>query len=420
MAQGNDLVEHLFRTEYGKILAILTKYFGPSHIQLAEDIVQDTLIAAMDHWSTGSVPDNPTGWLVQVARRKALNEVKRNKMKLEHHASGFLDVEKEVEMDDVFLHEEIEDSQLRMIFTCCHTDIQLESRIALTLKTLCGFGSREIAQALLTSEGTINKRIYRAKQFIQQKQLLFQVPQGEELLERLEGVTLTLYLLFNQGYNSSSGDSIIQKDFCLEAMRLTKLLVTQYPDNYKLKALLALMCFHVARFEARIDHQGALIVFEDQDRSKWSAALINIGMQYFHQSIQATSLSSYHIEASIAAEHCMARNFEETNWQVIHDQYELLYQLKHNPIIKLNIAIIQSKLNGIEHSLQLLEALEESGELTAYYLLPATIGIFNMEVSNFQQALQYLESTLLLHPSPQEVSYINLKIKECKKELLLL
>lgn len=418
MADSIDqTVEHLFRTEYGKVLAIITKYFGVSYIQLAEDIVQDALIAALTDWSINGTPKNPTAWLVQVAKRKAFNEIKRNKMMHEHHQTELFTKSSTIDIEDIFLNNEIEDSQLRMIFACCHSDLNLESQITLTLKTLCGFGSKEIAKSLLTTESTINKRLHRAKVTIRNSNSPFQVPQGNELLERLEAVSLTLYLLFNQGYNSSSGSSPIQKELCLEAIRLTKLLVSKFTDNNKMKALLSLMCLHTARFEARLDNKGTLVLFEDQDRSKWSIELINIGMHYLQQSLNDTFLTAYHIEARIAAEHCLSKSFENTNWQVIYEQYELLYALKPNPIIKLNLAIIQSKIKGFEESLRMLKTLVKSRELKDYYLLPATLGIFSFEVSKYKEALNYLKETLKLSPSIAEVTFIEGKIEECKKML---
>ena len=414
---NKQTVEHLFRTEYGKVLAIITKYFGVSYIELAEDIVQDALIAAMTDWSINGTPKNPTAWLVQVAKRKAFNEIKRNKMMHEHHQSELLAKSSIIDINDIFLADEIEDSRLRMIFTCCHSDLNLESQIALTLKILCGFSSKEIAKSLLTTESTVNKRLYRAKETIRNSNLPFQVPQGNELLQRLEAVSLTLYLLFNQGYNSTTGCSIIQKELCLEAIRLTKLLVSKFTDNSKMKALLSLMCLHTARFDARLDHKGTLVLFADQDRGKWNDELINIGMNYFRQALKGKFLSTYHIEARIAAEHCLSKSFEDTNWQVIYEQYELLYSLKPNPIIKLNLAIIQSKITGFEQSVSMLKALEKSNELRDYYLFPATLGIFSMENSSYKEALNYLKKTLKLSPSQTEKSYIESKIEICKKML---
>jgi len=413
--KSEQIVENLFRTEYGKLLAILTRFFGSSYIQLAEDVVQETLISALNNWSTEGIPTNPAGWLVQVAKRKALNELKRNKMMQEHHNSDFFFGKSTEDIGTVFLPNEIKDSQLRMIFTCCHASLDVKSQIALTLKTLCGFGVKEVAKALLTNESTINKRLYRAKEKIRNSQIPFNIPQGNELNEKLDTVGLTLYLLFNEGYNSSAGNSIIQKELCLEAIRLTKLLVNYFENNRKLSALLSLMCFHTARFDARIDNKGAIILFEDQDRNSWNKQLIDIGMHYLKKSIHDSVISSYHVEARIAAEHCMSESFEQTNWQVIYDQYVILEKLKSNPIILLNLAIIQSKLKGIEESLSLLEKLDEMEELKGYHLLPATQGILHMKLKNYEKAVVFLKKSLKMNPSNREIAFIENKIAECNK-----
>lgn len=413
----DQIVEHLFRAEYGKLVATLTSIFGTANIQLAEDVVQETLITALGNWGTKGIPDNPTAWLVQVAKRKALNELKRNQMVRKHHQADPIGMGGSHYGDPVFLENEIEDSQLRMIFTCCHPLLNVESQIALTLKTLCGFGVGEVARALLTTESTINKRLYRAKKSIRDSNLPFSIPQGAELEKRLKAVGLALYLLFNEGYNSTSKDSIIQKELCLEAIRLVKLLLLHFDNNQELCALLALMCFHTARFEARIDNHGAIVLFADQDRALWNKELIVIGMKYMQKSMGAKRLSAYHIEAGIAAEHCMAESFETTNWQSIYDQYKLLEKLKPNPVIALNLAVIQSQLEGIESSLRSLDKLKNDAALSHYHLLPATQGIFHMKLGNFRKAIAHLEAALRLEPSATESSLIQNRIEECKKML---
>lgn len=415
--KSQHIVEHLFRTEYGKLVSVLTRIFGTSYIQLAEDMVQETLISALNHWSTNNIPENPEGWLIQVAKRKVLNELKRNQMKERHHLENVASNFTSHEISTVFLQNEIEDNQLRMIFICCHSSLNKESQIALTLKTLCGFGVKEVSNALLTSESTINKRLYRAKEKIRKSNLTFDIPQGNELKNRLDTVCITLYLLFNEGYNSRSDNTIIKKDLCLEAIRLTKILANHFEKNKKICALLSLMCFHTARFDARIDNQGAIILFEDQDRKLWNTELISIGMHYLKQSMNDRELSSYHIEANIAAEHCLAKDFESTNWQNIYDLYELLGNFKPNAIIQLNLAIIQSKLNGIRHSLKILDQLSENKELINYHLLPATQGIFNMKIGNYQQAISFLIKAKKLKPSSTETQFITNKIVECEKLL---
>ena len=411
----NSLVEHLFRTTAGKMVAALTRLFGTSHIQLAEDIVQDTLITAINHWSTDKVPEQPEAWLWQVAKRKALNEMQRKKMILRHHQGGLAPSESyNQEIDTIFLSHEIADSQLRMIFTCCHPSLNTASQIALTLKTLCGFGVKEVARALLSTPSTINKRLYRAKQKIQQSEIPFIIPSGKDLEPRLDAVCLSLYLLFNEGYNASTGNQLIQKELCLEAMRLTKVLVDHFPEQDTLSALLALMCFHSARFDARLDDKGAIIIFEEQDRSKWNRALITEGILYLNRSTRGKKLSAYHLEAGIAAEHCLANSFAATNWASIKKQYQLLYRLKPNPVISLNLAIIESQLNGKRASLQTLSHLAETGDLANYYLLPATQGIFSFHLQEYQQAIVFLEQALPLTHSASEIAFIQQKIQECR------
>lgn len=411
--QGQELVEHLFREQYGKLVSILTGMFGSAHIELAEDVVQDTLMAAIDNWATSGVPDNPAAWLMLVAKRKAINALKRQR-NLSSAESGNLEDPALDEQEEVFLDTEIEDSQLRMIFTCCHPSLSVESQIALTLKTLCGFGVTEVANALMTTEPTVNKRLYRAKKTIRELNGPFSIPQGNHLDRRLDVVTLTLYLLFNEGYNSSSGNLIIRKELCLEAFRLTNILVSKFSKYKELSALLSLMCFHIARFDARIDDHGALVIFEDQDRSLWNKSFISHGIQYLKSSSGGDKLSAYHLEAGIGAEHCMADSFENTNWSSIHYQYQLLLTLKPNPVIELNLAIIEGQLSGELKALESLNALEASGKLKDYYLLSATKGIFLMKLNRKAAALEYLHRAKAQTRSQAERSFLEQQIGLCQ------
>lgn len=416
MDTNKGLVEHLFRNEYGKLVSVLTGYFGPAYIQLAEDIVQDTLIAALEHWGKEGVPTNPTGWLIQVAKRKGLNELKRNQMILKNQ-DRLKPYQTADENPAVFLENEIADSQLRMIFTCCHPSLNTASQTSLTLKTLCGFGVKEVASAFLVSESTIEKRLYRARNTIRESKAEFQIPSGKELKNRLENVALTLYLMFNEGYNSSTGDTVIRKDICLEAIRLGKLLVDHFPEYTKLNALIALFCFHTARFDARIDDHGAIVLFQDQDRSRWNQELIQIGMSYFKNSIGGNELSGYHIEANIAATHCLAKSFETTNWQVIYDQYMLLSKLKPNPIIRLNLAIVQSQISSPEKALELLKELESDKTLQGYALLFATQGALFVKIGRYNEAIKYFTKAGKLTSSNSEKAFIQKQLKSCKEHL---
>ena len=388
--------------------------FGPSHIELAEDVVQETLIAALEHWSTSQVPNNPAAWLMQVAKRKAINELKRHKM-FSIDELGTLQISDSDHQEDIFLDDEIADSQLRMIFTCCHPSLTVESQIALTLKTLCGFGVTEVANALMTTESTINKRLYRAKKTIRESNIPFDIPIGMEFNRRLDIVILTLYLLFNEGYNSSSGNSMIRKELCLEAFRLTHLLFVKFFEYKQLSALLSLMCFHIARFEGRLDNCGTLVIFEDQNRSLWNQEMIGRGVHYLKMSSGGNHLSAYHLEAGIAAEHCLADSFVNTNWGRIYDQYDLLYSIKPNPVIELNLAIIHGQIHGELAALDKLDDLESSQKLKNYYLLPATKGSFLKKLNRIDEALKYLNQAKTLTQSPTERLFLDRQIALCKK-----
>jgi RNA polymerase sigma factor (sigma-70 family) len=396
------LVDHLFRHEAGRMVAILTRLFGIHNLELAEDVLQDTLRQALEDWSLGAVPDNPQGWLMIVAKRKAINAIRRER--LQRSFATDMDVLLKSEwtaaytMDQVFLEDEVRDSQLRMIFTCCHPALPMESQLALTLKTLCGFSIAEIAAAFLTTESTVNKRLYRAKEKIRQELIQFTVPAGQSLLTRLDAVLLVIYLLFNEGYNSSGNNPVIRQDLCLEAIRLAMLLTEKPVTNAHLPvyALLALMCLHSARFEARIDNDNSLIVLEEQDRGLWNQQLISQGLQFLSQSAGGDSVTAWHLEAAIAAEHCISPDFESTNWNKIYDYYIALERLKPSSVIKLNLAIVTAKKNGPRAAIDLLHELEKHRALESYYPLYAALGEFYRQAGQVSEAHVYFQRALSL------------------------
>ena len=414
----DTLVDHLFRNEAGRITALLVRIFGLKQIEIAEDIVQETLIDALNQWSVGEIPANPSGWLLQVAKHKTINLLKReqrvhayeHRQRAERRVAGS-------SWDDLFREERIADSQLRMIFVCCHPALPAESQIALALKTLCGFSVPEIAHALLTTVSNINKRLYRAKQKFRTEKIAFDLPPTDQLTDRLEGVYLALYLLFNEGYNASHHDKLIREDVCVEAIRLAALVADCYPDQPSIYALLALMYLHGARFDARLDKKGGIVIFEDQDRSQWDRDMIRTGLHYLQKSASGHELSAYHLEAGIAAEHCLAGSIETTDWHSIYRQYQLLYAKKPGPVVALNMAIISSKIEGIDKSIEKLIELEESGTLDQYYLLAATLGHFYAEKSTYENALAYYRKALVLTNSPAETRFLEAKIARCVAKL---
>ena len=417
---ARGLVDHLFRHEAGRMVAILTRLFGIHNLELAEDVLQDTLHQALKDWSLGGIPDNPAGWLMVVAKRKAINIVRRERHLRNFAAdmdgllkSGWTDC---YTMDQIFLEDEIKDSQLRMIFMCCHPALPAEAQVALTLKTLCGFSIYEIASALLTSESNINKRLYRAKEKIRTEQIDFAVPSRRDLFARLDAVLLVIYLLFNEGYNATGDHQAIRKDMCLEALRLAMLLTENpvtngYPQLY---ALLALMCFHSARFDARIDNNDCLVILEDQDRSLWNKELITQGAQFLIRSASGTAASAYHLEAAIAAEHCLSENFRETNWTKIHAYYTALERLKPSSVIRLNLAIITGKKDGAPAAIAALHELEKCRTLESYYLFYASLGEFYSQTGQKEEALGYFKQAKALAKSAATREVLDRKMGACR------
>jgi RNA polymerase sigma factor (sigma-70 family) len=401
-----QLVDHLFRHESGRMVAILTRIFGIHNLELAEDVMQDTLHQALLDWGLAGIPDNAPGWLMVVAKRKAINTIKREKFY--RSFAGDIDALLKSEytssytVDQVFLENEIKDSQLRMIFTCCHPALPAEAQVALTLKTLCGFNIMEIAAALLTTEANINKRLYRAKEKIRNDGIDFSVPAGSLLLGRLDAVLLVIYLLFNEGYNSAGDNPAIRKDLCLDALRLGMLLdehplTSGYPP---LSALLGLLCLHSARFDARMDTNNSLVILEDQDRNCWDKELIDRGIHFLTRSATGGALTAYHLEAAIAAEHCMAPDFASTNWQRIHEYYCALERLKPSSVIRLNLAIATGKKDGPQAAIALLHELENHKALENYYLLYASLGEFYRQAGHKEVAHGYFQRAKSLTRSP--------------------
>src|SRR5687767_8399403 len=326
------------------MISVLSKLLGLQHLDKAQDIVQDTLIQAMNTWSFNGLPDNPSAWLYQVAKNKAIDTLRREKKFKEISPNyGYLlqsEYTLSTTVNHLFSEDEIEDSQLKMIFACCHPSIASDSQIALALKTLCGLGTAEIAKAFLTNEETITKRIYRAKEKIRIENIQLEMPGEEEMANRLNAVLQSLYLLFNEGYNSSHPDLLIREELCEEAMRLNYLLTNHLITNRpKTKALLALMCFQASRLQSRLGDKGNIILLKYQDRNKWFHPLMEKGFYYMDASIEEFENSTYHLEAAIASLHASAKTFEETDWKGILFLYEKLYEMNPTPVVELNKTI---------------------------------------------------------------------------------
>lgn len=408
----NQLIGHLFRHEAGKMAAVLTRLLGFQSFDLAEDIVQDTLLKAMSTWKYKGIPENPSAWLYKVAKRKAIDTIRQKSLHAFHHAEISLALKSEWTLsptiNSFFLENEIEDSQLRMIFACCHPAIPYESQLALTLKTLCGLSIGEIANSFLTNDETITRRLYRAREKIREENISLEAPVPVEMPGRLDAVLQSLYLLFNEGYNSSHPDQLIRHDLCAEAMRLCLLLINNSLTNApRAEALLALMCFQASREEARLDSDGSIRLLKDQDRSLWNQSLIEKGKYHLEHAAEGNEYSEYHVEAAIAGCHAAAPSFEATDWNSILDLYTILSHLKPGPIVELNKAIA---IGYGQSSRQGLSALAEIHELDHHYLYHAAAGDFFADLRDIANARLSYQKALDLTSSNTEKKLLLLKI----------
>lgn len=396
----SQLTEHLFRHESGKLVSVLTGLFGIERLQMAEDVVQEALVRALQTWPYYGIPKNPAAWLTQTAKNLALDLLRREKNFHEKQAAIITHIEQrssDGEDDAPLLEGEIKDDRLRLMFACCHPAVPQESQAALALKTLCGFSPREIATAFLTSEAAIEKRLVRARQRIRELDLRFEIPSGEELAGRLESVLQTLYLLFNEGYKASSGDSLIREELCQEAIRLASLLAEQPAGNEPhTHALLALMLLNAARFSSRTDPDGNLLRLKEQDRSVWNKGLIARGLFHLSQSAVGAEVTAYHLQAGIAACHCAAKDYESTDWEQILGFYDQLIRINDSPVIALNRAVALGKVQGPEAGLKALASVQQREDLKSYHLLYAVLGEFEAQLNHSEAAAEYFRKSLAL------------------------
>jgi RNA polymerase sigma factor (sigma-70 family) len=386
---SGELIPHLFRTEYRKIISTLCTRFGFDRIEIAEDIVSDTFLTAAQTWGLKGVPQNPTAWLYNVARNKAKNHLQRgllfeNKISPEIKETVPLHHEKEIDLSP----QNINDSQLQMMFAICHPCISTEAQVGLSLRILCGFGIEEIADAFLTSKEVINKRLLRAKEKLREEKIKIELPDAADIDERLATVLTTIYLLFNEGYYSVSQNKTLRKDLCLEAMRLCTMLVENKSTNKPhVNALLSLMCFQASRFEARQGKNGELVLYDEQDASLWNADLISKGGYFLNCAASGNKLSKYHLEAAIAYWSTQKSDTKE-KWENVLQLYNRLLQIEYSPIAALNRTYALSKANGKQAAITEAEKINLTDNHFYFALLGELYtGIDNKKAKQiFQQA----------------------------------
>jgi RNA polymerase sigma-70 factor (ECF subfamily) len=370
--QQPELIPHLFRTEYRKIVAVLCKRFGFDEIETAEDIASDTFMAAAQTWAWKGIPQNPVAWLYTVAKNKAKNFLQRqatftNKVAPEAAVTANTSIPPEFEID--LSPQNINDSQLQMMFAICHPAIAREAQIGLSLRILCGFGIEEIADAFLSNKETINKRLFRAKEKLREEKIPIELPGLTEIDERLNTVLATIYLLFSEGYYSISNNKTLRKELCIEAMRLCYMLVeNKHTNKPPVNALLSLMCFHASRFEARVNENGELVLYDEQDTSLWDADLISKGGYFLNCSATGNQLSKYHLEAAIAYWNTQKEDTRE-KWENVLQLYNRLLQIEYSPIAALNRTFALSKANGKQEAIIEAEKLNLTGNHFYFTLL---------------------------------------------------
>jgi RNA polymerase sigma factor (sigma-70 family) len=415
--QIEQTVEHLFRNEWGKLVSVLTKVFGVHNLQMAEDVVQDTLLTALNNWKINGLPQNPTAWLFTAARNKAVDFLRKQKRGQEYAKKLTPLLQSEYTLvplvKELVTVNTIDDDRLRMMFVCCHPSLSTEAQVTLILKTLCGFSVTEIARAFVANYDTIEKRLYRAKQSFRDHKVEFELPPAPQLEERLENVLLSIYLLFNEGYNSTNHEDLIRKDMMQEAMRLCELICRNPAvPNENAHALMALMCFTASRNEARLDKNGNVLLLKQQDRSKWNRALIETGIYHLEQSAAGEYMSKYHIEAGIAYEHAVARDYAHTNWNHILNCYNLLYNHYPSPIIALNRAIVIAELYGPAKGIEAIETIPDITSLKNYYLLPATLGELYWQLKEYHKAREYFKQASQLTQNAIEKKLLHQKMEQ--------
>jgi RNA polymerase sigma factor (sigma-70 family) len=414
--EPRDLVEHFFRHESGRLVALLTRSLGVRRLDLVEDVVQASLMQGLEVWARQGIPDDPAAWLYRTARNRAVDTLRRERTHariLPRVAEGH-EFEEQALTEPSFV-EEIGDEPLRLLFLCCHESVPTESRIALALRTVCGFSTAEIARGLLTTEANVQKRIVRAKERLRDEPGSWESPGLEPLRSRLDAVISVIYLLFNEGYSACQADEPIRRDLCDEARRLARMLA-EHPvgDDQSVFALLALISFHAARFDARISLAGTVVLLDEQDRSAWDWALIREAMGWMARSASGETLSRYHVEAAIAWEHCRASSFAETDWGQIIGLYATLERIAPSPIHVLNRAVAEAYCDGPHAGLARLASVPPDRIPSRYPAWPAVIAELHFRAGDLAAAEQAWSEALALTHARVDQEFVRGRLANCR------
>ena len=411
LPNANVAVDAVYRSDWGRIVATLIRQFGD--FELAEDVAQDAFTAAIHQWPTDGIPESPRAWIIQTAKHKAIDRVRRQ-VRLQEKLEADPDFASEPIVEGPKLDfDEIPDDRLRLIFTCCHPALSLEAQVALTLRTLGGLQTDEIARSFLVPTATMAQRLVRAKRKIRDAGIPYSVPDTNEMPARLDGVLTAIYLIFTEGYAPTRGEPLVRADLCAEAIRLGRLLRTLLAPTppSEATALVALMLLHDSRREARLDEDGDLVTLEDQDRSLWNRPQIDEALVLADEAL-AGQPGPFALEAAIAAEHCKAARAEDTNWEEIVKLYDLLAELMPSPIVSLNRAVAVAMARGPQPALELIDELATSGELNDYHLLHAARADMLRRLGLNDEAAESYETALRLVTNDSERRFLERRHKE--------
>ena len=403
-------VESVFRSESGRIIAGLIRV--SRSFDLAEEAMQDAFAAAVVSWQADGIPDNPAAWITATARRKLIDYARRENTRRNNEGHLLYEYESRCSTIDEEMSRPFEDDRLSLIFTCCHPAINKQAQVALTLRTLGGLTTSEIARAFLVPEATLAQRLVRAQRKIQQARIPYQVPGPASLPGRLSAVQAVLYLVFNEGYSATSGENLVRRELCAEAIRLARTLFELMPQNPENMALLALMLLHDSRRDARSSPEGELLTLEEQDRSLWRQDQIAEGIRLVERALGRRNVGPFQLQAAIVAVHAEARTAGETDWKQIAALYDLLHQIQTSPIVSLNHAVAVAMSEGLEKGLAMIDRIGSSGELKSYHLYHAARADLLRRMGRKAEALESYHRGIALTTNAVEVRYLRRRIAE--------